>query len=186
MNSRTKIGNCCSAWIAIALSCGPVLAEERNGLVFLCPFEVLQEAYADLTNPTDALSLLAIERHVLAICRESQTALLEIYENNRRLNELFAPGIGEERISTPKRPDISGATESRTGIPVAGSAKSPVFELVAVTRQAGGDPVAILKADGVIGSVRTADELESGHRVTEVRDDGVVLSAPDGTDVRVE
>ena len=186
MNSRTKIGKCCSAWIAVILSGGPALAEERSHLVFLCPFEVLQEAYADLTNPTDALSLLAIERHVLAICRESQTTLLEIYENNRRLNELFAPGIGEERISAARHPGIPGATETRSGGPGTVSAKSPVFELVAVTRQAGGERVAILKADGMISSVRTADELESGHRVTEVHDDGVVLSAPDGSDVRIE
>lgn len=186
MNSRTEIGKFCSAWIAIALSGDPALTEERNGLVFLCPFEVLQEAYADLTNPTDALSLLAIERHVLAICRESQTTLLEIYENNRRLNELFTPDIGEGRISASRRPDIPEATETGSGGLDAGVGKSPVFELVAVTRQAGGERVAILKADGVIGSVRTADELDSGHRVTEVHDDGVVLSAPDGTDFRIE
>ena len=186
MISRTKFRSCISACLATALWSGHAAVEEQSDLVFLCPFEVLQDAYADLTNPTDALSLLAIERHVLAICRESQTALLEIHENNRRLSELFASGIGENRVEVASRQNDQEATETLSEDADAGRDLSPVFELVAVTRQVGGERVAILRVDGVIGPARAEDEVAPGYRVITVSDDGVILAAPDGTDVRVE
>ncbi len=186
MISRIKFGNCISACLATVSWSDQASAEEQRDLVFLCRFEVLQDAYTDLTNPTDALSLLAIERHVLAICRESQTALLEIHENNRRLSELFAYVIDEKRIGVNDPQVDPEATEVLSDEPDAGPVEVPVFELVAVTRQVGGERVAILKVDGVIGPVREADEVAPGYRVTVFSDEGVVLSAPHGTEVRIE
>ena len=186
MISRIKFGNCISACLATVSWSGQASAEEQRDLVFLCPFEVLQDAYANLTNPTDALSLLAIERHVLAICRESQTALLEIHENNRRLSELFAYDIDDKRIGVESRQADPEATEALSDEPDAGPVEAPVFELVAVTRQFGGERVAILKVDGVTGPVREADEVAPGYRVTADSDYGVILTTPDGTDVRIE
>jgi len=67
-----------------------------------------------MTNPTDALSLLAIERHVLAICRESQTMLLEIHANNRRLGEMFGTPIYEVEMHETESRDAVGTASGRS------------------------------------------------------------------------
>ncbi len=186
MTSRSNYRFGVTALIAGMTFSAQAISDDRSSLIFLCPYEVLQEAYADLTSPDDALSLLAIERHVLAICRESQTALLEIHENNRRLSELFSPDIGEKRIGETTADNASGGRRASIEDQNVDPQEVPVFELVAITRPSGGDRVAIVKVDGVSHLLRLADRLESGHVVTSLDDHAVVLSGPDGTEARIE
>ncbi|MDE2774265.1 MAG: hypothetical protein OXI46_11275 [Gemmatimonadota bacterium] len=154
-----------------------------EGLVFLCPISVLQDAYAALSDPTDVLSTLAIERHVLAICRDSQLKLLDIHQNNQRLSELFALSIG--RMESAGEP--VEVPEVVVRAVVAEEEPAPVFGLVAVMRRGGGRPPrAVLRVDDATVPVRVGAELATGHRVEAIEAAAVRLIAPDGSDVRVE
>lgn len=75
-----------SAWVA---GSSKARAQFDNGFILLCCIKVLHGAYATLTGMAEALSTLAIERHVFAICREWQLRLLVTHENNRRPAEQF-------------------------------------------------------------------------------------------------
>ena len=167
---------------AVAL---PSASQDGESLVFLCPVKVLQEAYADLTTPTDALSLLAIERHVLAICRESQLKLLEIHENNQRLDELFALSSGRVAVAEVDDDDESGEPEPVVVVAAPGPPE-PEIRLAAVMRRGDGPPRAVLEVDGVSRSVGVGAILPTGHRVAEIGDGGVVLVGPDGAERRVQ
>ena len=163
----------------------PAFSQDDENLVFLCPVKVLQEAYADLTTPTDALSLLAIERHVLAICRESQLKLLEIHRNNQRLDEFFSLSVGRGGTVEVSDDDETGEAEP---VPVAAAPQPPEPEirLAAVMRRGDGAPRAVLQVDGVSRSVNVGAVLPTGHRVAEIGDDGVVLVGPDGAERRIQ
>ena len=163
----------------------PAGSQDEESLVFLCPVKVLQEAYADLTTPTDALSLLAIERHVLAICRESQLKLLEIHENNQRLGELFALSLGRASVVEVSDDDESGEPEPVLVVAAPGPPE-PEIRLAAVMRRGEGPPLAVLEVDGVSRSVGVGAILPSGHRIAEIGDGGVVLVGPDGAERRVQ
>ncbi|MCY3875146.1 MAG: hypothetical protein OXF88_12745 [Rhodobacteraceae bacterium] len=159
----------------------PATSQDDENLVFLCPVKVLQDAYADLTEPTDALSVLAIERHVLAICRESQLKLLEIHQNNQRLGELFDLSLG--RVSAVGVVD-DGETGGPEPVPEAAAPHPPEPEirLAAVMRRGDGPPLAVLEVDEVNRSVSVGAVLPTGHRVAEIGDGGVVLVGPDGAE----
>ena len=167
---------------AVAL---PAASQDEESLVFLCPVKVLQEAYADLTTPTDALSLLAIERHVLAICRESQLKLLEIHKNNQLLDELFALSAGRVAVVEVSEDDEPGEPEPVPVVAAPGPPE-PEIRLAAVMRRGEGPARAVLEVDGVSRSVRVGAILPTGHRVAEIGDGGVVLVGPDGAERRVQ
>ena len=150
----------------------------------MCPVKVLQEAYADLATPTDALSILAIERHVLAICRESQVKLLEIHQNNQRLGELFALSLGRVGVVEASDDGESGKPESVLVDPTP-EPPEPEIRLAAVMRRGDGPPRAVLQVDDVSRSVSVGAVLPTGHRVAEIGSGGVVLVGPDGRERRV-
>ena len=174
--------------ILIAVLCAsaaPVVPQDDESLVFLCPVKILQEAYADLTTPTDALSLLAIERHVLAICRESQLKLLEIHRNNQRLGEMFTLSMGRGDVVETGDDDETGEPEPVL-VTEAYRPPEPEIRLAAVMRRGEGPSLAVLKIDGVSRSVGVGAILPTGHRVTEIGDGGVVLVGPDGAERRIQ
>ena len=155
-------------------------AETDTGLAFLCPIKVLQDAYAALADPTEALSALAIERHVLAICRESQLKLLEIEENNRRLAELF--GVESVTITLPVE-TVSDSTDTAQRLVPA--EKQPEFALQAIIRRSS-RARALIRVDGVGQTVSEGDVLETGHRVVAVGYGVVELLSPAGTAIVVD
>ncbi len=166
-----------SVWVAVS---SEARAQTDTGLAFLCPIKVLQDAYATLADPTEALSALAIERHVLAICRESQVKLLEIDENNRRLAELF--GVQSMNFTLP----VEGSIEPASGPQVVVQAeKHPEFALQAILRRTGGTR-ALIRVDGVGQAVSAGDLLENGYKVVAVGDGVVELVSPAGTPIIVD
>ena len=182
LSSVVRTGPIVAILCAIAT---PAVSQDDESLVFLCPVKVLQEAYADLTTPTDALSLLAIERHVLAICRESQLKLLEIHKNNQRLSELFSLSIG--RISVVEVSDDDGSGKLEPALVDTGpKPPEPEIRLAAVMRRGDGPPLAVLEVDGVGRAVSVGAILPTGHRIAEIGNGGVVLVGPDGVERRVQ
>ena len=155
-------------------------AQTDTGLAFLCPIKVLQDAYAALTDPTEALSALAIERHVLAICRESQVKLLEIEENNRRLSELF----WVESVSAEIPTKLYSETPEPAQV-VVQAEEQPDFVLQAIVRRRGGAR-ALIRVDGAGSTVSEGDVLETGHTVVAVGDGVVRLVSPAGTPIVVD
>ena len=163
----------------------PAMSQDSDSLVFMCPVKVLQEAYADLTAPTDALSVLAIERHVLAICRESQLKLLEIHQNNQRLGELFALSLGRVTVAEG-RDDGEKGEPIPVVAPSAPSPPEPEIRLAAIMRRGDGTPLAVLEVDDVSRSVKVGAVLPTGHRVAKIGEGSVVLVGPDGAERRIE
>jgi len=81
--------------------------EQDEGFVpFKCPIEKIRNAYSNLVNPEDTLVALAIEKQTLAICRQSQRALITIAENEMRLNELFQPIIAPVQLPAPAQEGV--------------------------------------------------------------------------------
>ena len=74
--------------------------DEEGFAPFKCPIEKIRSAYQNLVDPEDTLVALAIEKQTLAICRQSQEALIKIAENETRLVELFEP------IIAPSAPEV--------------------------------------------------------------------------------
>ncbi|MCY3876695.1 MAG: hypothetical protein OXF88_20690 [Rhodobacteraceae bacterium] len=170
---------------AVSAVADPVMSQGNDSLVFMCPVRVLQEAYADLTAPTDALSVLAIERHVLAICRESQLKLLEIYENNQRLGELFALSLG--RVQATEADDGGETGEPAMVLePADPRPPEPEIRLAAIMRRGDGRVVAVLDVDDVSRAVKVGAVLPTGHRVAAIGEGSVVLVGPDGVERRIE
>lgn len=79
-----------------------------DGLIpFRCPIDQIRTAYQNLVNPDDALMALAIEKQTLAICRQSQEAMIRIAENEMRLRELFEPIMAPPPPPAPPEPPIA-------------------------------------------------------------------------------
>lgn len=72
---------------------------------FRCPIDRIRTAYQNLVDPDDALMALAIEKQTLAICRQSQEALIQIAENEMRLRELFEPIMAPSIPQPPAIPE---------------------------------------------------------------------------------
>ena len=177
LSSRWFFSFLVSAWVA---GSSEARAQTDTSLAFLCPIKVLQDAYAALADPTEALSALAIERHVLAICRESQVKLLEIDENNRRLAGLF--GVQSMTVTLP----VEDSSESVGGPQIVVQAEEhPEFALQAIVRRTSGAR-ALIRVDGVGQTVSEGDLLETGYRVVSVGDGVVELMSPAGTPVVVD
>lgn len=162
----------------------PATSQDSDSLVFMCPVKVLQEAYADLTAPTDALSVLAIERHVLAICRESQLKLLEIHQNNQRLGELFSLSIGRVEVAEADDDGATGEPEAVL-VPESPGPPEPEIRLAAIMRRGDGPPLAVLEVGDVSRSVKVGAVLPTGHRVAEIGEGSVVLVGGDGAERRI-
>ena len=155
-------------------------AQTDTSLAFLCPIKVLQDAYAKLADPTEALSALAIERHVLAICKESQLKLLEIHENNRRLSDLFRVQTASVTETVKEYTDVADPAQI-----VVKTEKQPNFALQAIVRRSSGTR-ALIRIDGVRRTVVQGDILETGHEVVAVGDGVVELVSPAGTPITVD
>ena len=157
-----------------------VRGQTDNSLAFMCPIKVLQDAYAALADPTEALSALAIERHVLAICRESQLKLLEIDENNRRLEGLFV--VQSVTADLPVKVSFETAGNPRMVIQ---AEEHPAFALRAIVRRASGVR-ALIRVDGIGQAVSEGDVVAAGYEVVAVGDGVVELVSPAGTPIVVD
>jgi hypothetical protein len=105
--------------------------EQDEGFVpFKCPIEKIRNAYSNLVNPEDTLVALAIEKQTLAICRQSQRALITIAENEMRLNELFQPIIAPVELPAPAQEGV----DQIASLPDAGIAprRLPVTDTIAM------------------------------------------------------
>ena len=165
-----------AAWVA---GSSGARAEADTGLFFLRIIKVLWAAYATLADPAEALSALAVERHVLAVRRESQLKLLETDENNRRLGELYEVGLVAATVP------VKGALV-RVGLAeVAVQAEiQPDFALQAIVRRGGGAR-ALIRVDGVGKAVYEGEVLETGHEVVAVGNGVVELVSPAGCQYRM-
>ena len=81
-------------------------------LPFRCPVEKIRMAYEELANPDDLLMVMAVEKQILAVCRQTQQALLRIGENDIRLRELFRTVMVPPSLSVSTDPQILPVPES--------------------------------------------------------------------------
>lgn len=65
------------------------LMDEVGTVPFKCPIEKIRQAYQELSDPTDTLVAITIEKQVIGICKQSQEALIKIAENEQKLGEMF-------------------------------------------------------------------------------------------------
>jgi hypothetical protein len=122
--------------------------QTQEGFVpFKCPIEKIRIAYQNLVDPEDTLVALAIEKQTLAICRQSQEALIRIAENEARLNELFEPIISPP---PPPEPEPVFVAPEPVELP------APVIEPVAPVAVA---PVAPIAPIELIDPLEQADPL---------------------------
>lgn len=177
LSSRWYSSFLVAVWVA---GSSETRAQTDTNLAFLCPIKVLQDAYAALADPTEALSALAIERHVLAICRESQVKLLEIEENNRRLATLF----GVESVTVSLTAETVSESNDTTQVS-APAEEQPDFVLQAIVKRRSGAR-AVIRIDGAGRTVSEGDVLETGHTVLAVGDGVVRLVSPAGTPIVVD
>lgn len=76
--------------VAVELTSDGRLMDESGAVPFKCPIEKVRQAYQELTDATDTLMAIAIEKQILGICAQSQEALIKIAENEQKLGDLFA------------------------------------------------------------------------------------------------
>ena len=85
--------------------------QDEDHVPFKCPTEKIRNAYENLVNPDDALVALAIEKQTLAICRESQRALIQIAENEKTLRNLFEPIVTPVSVFVPPETESQSETD---------------------------------------------------------------------------
>ncbi|MCE6958093.1 hypothetical protein LAZ40_03355 [Cereibacter sphaeroides] len=180
---------------AVALVQDPT---DETFVPFRCPIEKIRDAYQNLVDPEDTLVALAIEKQTLAICRQSQEALIRIAENEARLTELFEPIIAPPAPVPPPQPEVAadlsaGAGTERlpdtaaadeaipeVGADPAGMADAepevvpPPFALAAVMKDPQGWKAMLMNGDAV-STVRVGDTLEDGSTVAGITRDKVEL-----------
>ena len=172
----------------------PAIVEPEGFVPFKCPIERIRDAYQDLVNPEDTLVALAIEKQTLAICRQSQEALILIAENERRLVELFEPIIAPPP-PPPSSPAGNSVTAPRT-IPAEmpagepGQTSEPEFvppsyQLAAIMKDPQGWK-AIVADGGATFAVREGDKMDDGSVVVSIGRGRVELLAPDETGFSLE
>lgn len=182
----------------VALDMGAISLSGEGIVPFRCPIEQIRNAYQNLVNPDDTLMALAIEKQTLAICRQSQEALIRIAENEVRLRELFEPimappppppappPIAQIMAPDPVRnvletlplaplPLTEGAIEIDTPPP----APRTDFVLGVLMRDPAGRK-AILVRDEEMFTVREGDEVKDGIVVTAIDDASVTIEDPLG------
>ena len=173
---------------------------------FHCPIEKIRNAYEILVNPESMIVALAIEKQILAICRESQKTLIEIAENEARLVELFnpilypapppepeiqpEPTIKEEPepIAPNQKPEsvvstLGNLLDSIEITPVETFNKPeftpPEFTLGAITKGPGGWKAMIIDNNGVIFSVRPGEMMPDGTEITGIEQNRVEMLSRD-------
>jgi hypothetical protein len=155
--------------------------DEEGYVPFKCPIEQIRSAYQNLVNPEDTLVALAIEKQTLAICRQSQEALIRIAENETRLTELFEPIIAPPPPPAPEpepEPVIVVEVEPEIVEPEPIEPPEPVeppkpefvqpsYTLAAVMKDPQGWKAMIV--DGAaIHTLRVGDKMDDGSRVVSI------------------
>lgn len=179
---------------------GPSLTSELatlsygEGLVpFRCPIEQIRNAYQNLVNPNDTLMALAIEKQTLAICRQSQEALIRIAENEVRLRELFEPILMPPAPPPPPEPPIAqimapgparDVAELLPLIPVVVEEIEPPapttdYVLGVLMRDPEGRKAILVRGEDMF-TVRPGEEVADGVMVTEIDESRVTIEDPDG------
>lgn len=172
----------------------------QDGFVpFKCPIEKIRSAYQDLVNPEDTLVALAIEKQTLAICRQSQEALIRIAENEVRLNDLFEPIIAppapepvpEQVVEAPSEaeegedggvlviPDIiEVAPEPEPQVEAEPEFIPPNYAVAAIMK----DPIgwkAMIVDGSAIFTVRPGDRMDDGSTIISIERGKVELLSED-------
>ena len=172
---------------------------------FRCPIEKIRTAYSQLVNPEDTLVALAIEKQTLAICRQSQEALLRIAENERQLEELFEPILAPPEVVSPEpapdpEPVVQPEPEPEPETVVdedplpeieveiveeEPAPTPPPYDLAAVMK----DPIgwkAMLVDGKAIFTVRRGDTMDDGSTVAAIARGRVELVDADGNSFELE
>jgi hypothetical protein len=177
-----------------------IIALSGEGIVpFRCPIEQIRNAYQNLVNPDDTLMALAIEKQTLAICRQSQEALIRIAENEMRLRELFEPIMAPPPPPPPPPPPIAQIMapdpvrnvmetlpllelplmESEPEVEVEAPAPETDFALGVLMRDPEGRKAILVRGEEMF-TVRPGDEVADGVLVTEIDDLRVTIQDPLG------
>lgn len=191
-----------------------VLVENGEGVVpFRCPIDRIRAAYQTLANPDDALMALAIEKQTLAICRQSQEALIEIAENEMRLRELFGPIMNPSASETPEAPiaqifapaparNVVESPEINASIPFLPLIDTPVVEtpetvveeppapetdfvLSALMRDPEGRKAILVRGDEMF-TVREGERVDGGTRLVSINEVSVTIVDADGNEFLLE
>lgn len=176
------------------LNSDPATLSYGEGLVpFRCPIEQIRNAYQNLVNPNDTLMALAIEKQTLAICRQSQEALIRIAENEVRLRELFEPILMPPAPPPPPEPPIAqimapeparNVTELLPLIPVVVEEIEPPapttdYVLGVLMRDPEGRKAILVRGEDMF-TVRSGEEVADGVMVTGIDESRVTIEDPDG------
>lgn len=167
---------------------------DQEGFVpFKCPIEKIRSAYQNLVDPEDTLVALAIEKQTLAICRQSQEALIRIAENEVRLKELFEPIIAppppppapepepEPEQAPEPEPIIEEVFEPMDLEPVEPPEPEfvpPSYAVAAIMK----DPIgwkAMIVDGGAIYTVREGDRMDDGSTIISIKHGQVELLSED-------
>lgn len=190
---------------------GGVLGGE--GLVpFRCPIEQIRTAYQNLVNPNDSLMALAIEKQTLAICRQSQEALIQIAENEMRLRELFEPIMAPPPETLPEPPiaqivapeparNVTETLQIDLSVPIStppeeGEVTAPSVEeqeasfttdlvLGAIMRDPEGWKTILVRGEEMF-TLREGEQVDEMIRVIRVGPTSVTLADPDGNEIVLE
>jgi hypothetical protein len=179
-----------------------VLVSDGDGIVpFRCPIEQIRNAYQNLVNPDDTLMALAIEKQTLAICRQSQEALIRIAENEVRLRELFEPIMMPTPPGSEAEPPIAQIMASDPARNVMETIPlQPLLQQEAMIEPVPAVEPPAPKTDFILGvlmrdpegwkailvrgeemfTVRSGDEVTDGVRVTGIDEIRVTIEDPDG------
>lgn len=190
---------------------GEVIGAGDGIVPFRCPIDRIRTAYQNLVNPDDALMALAIEKQTLAICRQSQEALIRIAENEMRLRELFepimsppapepepAPPIAQIRAPDPARNvtetlpidldiglDEASAPEEAEVVVDERSEPRTAFTLGVLMRDPDGRKAILLRGEEIF-TVRENEEIDEGARVLAIGDTSVTIVDAAGNEFVLE
>lgn len=184
-----------------------------EGLVpFRCPIEQIRTAYQNLVNPDDTLMALAIEKQTLAICRQSQEALIQIAENEMRLRELFGPimapppellpdapiaqivapeparNVTETLPIDPSIAVLPSEEEGSAPIPAAEEQEAPFttdLVLGAIMRDPDGWKTILVRGEQMF-TLREGEEVDETVRVVRIGPTSVTIADPDGNEIVLE
>ena len=160
-------------------------------LPFRCPVEKIRLAYEELASPDDLLMVMAVEKQILAVCRQTQQALLRIGENEILLRELFgtvmvlpslqvstdswiSPGSGPDPVflgsGGPVVDGISEGTAVIDPVPVVireSEFSHPDYAVAAIVKGPAGRKAMIVDG-GVTYAVRPGDQMNSGGVIVDI------------------
>jgi hypothetical protein len=183
-----------------------------DGLVpFRCPIDRIRNAYQNLVNPDDALMALAIEKQTLAICRQSQEALIRIAENEMRLRDLFEQIMAPPPPPTPEppialifapepsrnvmetlplpvsEPIIAQAEETPEveAQPDAGPTPMTEFTLGVLMRDPEGRKAILLRGEQMF-TVREGEQIDERNRVIRIDETSLTIADSDGNEFQLE